>query len=166
MTLVVTPVRPQVLNKLLNQAGYPHDKTQFLVQGFSQGFNIQYQGPCHRTSTSDNLRLTAGSKTQLWNKIIKEVKLGRVAGPFDRIPYDTFIQSPVGLVPKVGSDQTRLIFHLSYDFKGQEVEGSLNHFTSNWVIWSNQRQKQFIQAKLTSKVHFAYLDYHQIAGNG
>ena len=37
-------------------------------------------------------------------------------GPFDQIPFDKFIQSPIGLVPKAGG-QTRLIFHLSYNFK-------------------------------------------------
>ena len=34
-----------------------------------------------------------------------------------KIPYtDTYIQSPIGLVPKAGN-KTRLIFHLSYKFK-------------------------------------------------
>ena len=58
---------------------------------------------------------------------MKEVKLGRVAGPFEQIPFEHFIQSPIGLVPKAGSDGTRLIFHLSYDFKdGLKL---LNSFT-------------------------------------
>ena len=70
-----------------------------------------------------------GSKTVLWNKLIKEVRLGRVAGPFANIPFDSCIQSPIGLVPKTGSDETRLTFHLSYTFKGQPVEGSLNQWT-------------------------------------
>ena len=47
---------------------------------------------------------------------MKEVKLKRVAGPFDEIPFQNYMQSPIGLVPKAGGDQTRLIFHLSYDF--------------------------------------------------
>ena len=46
---------------------------------------------------------------------MKEVKLGRVAGPFDDIPFENYMQSPIGLVPK-GKDKTRLIFHLSYEF--------------------------------------------------
>ena len=48
---------------------------------------------------------------------MKEVRLGRVAGPFNEVPFDNFIQSPIGLVPQAGGNQTRLIFHLSYDFK-------------------------------------------------
>ena len=48
---------------------------------------------------------------------MKEVKLGRYAGPFkDKPPFENFIQSPIGLVPKAGG-KTRLIFHLSYQFR-------------------------------------------------
>ena len=47
---------------------------------------------------------------------MKEVKAGCFAGPFDEIPFDEYIQSPIGLVPKAGN-KTHLIFHLSYDFK-------------------------------------------------
>ena len=45
-------------------------------------------------------------------QIDEEVKVGRVAGPFAEIPFENYIQSPIGLVPKSGGDQTRLIFHL------------------------------------------------------
>ena len=46
---------------------------------------------------------------------MKEVKEKRYAGPFEEIPYkDDFIQSPVGLVPKDGGKECRLIFHLSH----------------------------------------------------
>ena len=71
---------------------------------------------------------------------MKEVKENRVAGPFNKIPFDNYIQSPVGLVPKTGG-KTRMIFHLSYNFthkrKGRDMkqdpeEGkSLNECTPN-----------------------------------
>ena len=65
----------------------------------------------------------------MWNKVMKEVKLGRVAGPYhDKPPFKHFIQSPVGLVPN-GEDQTRLIFHLSYDFGDSFEEKSFNFHT-------------------------------------
>ena len=59
---------------------------------------------------------------------MKEVSYLRVAGPFNEIPFDDYIQSPIGLVPKVGGDQTRLIFHLSYDFKEEGLK-SVNFHT-------------------------------------
>ena len=45
---------------------------------------------------------------------MKEVNLKRFAGPYEEIPFKYYIQSPVGLVPKDGGRETRLIFHLSY----------------------------------------------------
>ena len=45
-----------------------------------------------------------GNKVILWNKIMKEVKLKRFTGPFERIPFENYIQSPIGLVPKDGCE--------------------------------------------------------------
>ena len=59
---------------------------------------------------------------------MKEIQLKRVAGPFKDIPFQDFMQSPIGLVPKAGGTQTRLIFHLSYDFKSDGLR-SLNYHT-------------------------------------
>ena len=57
---------------------------------------------------------------------MKEVKLKHFAGPFHIIPFNRYVQSPVGLVPKAGN-QSRLIFHLSYDFEDSGLK-SINHF--------------------------------------
>ena len=65
------------------------------------------------------MTLHVGSEVELWNKIMKEVKLKRFVGPFNNIPYDSYIQSPVGLVPKDSGAKTRLIFHLSYPHRGK-----------------------------------------------
>ena len=86
------------------------------------------RGPVNRTSSSANIPLKIGSEEELWNKLMKEVKAERVAGPFNEVPFDNYIQSPIGLVPKKSSEGTRLIFHLSYNF--DEKDGcSLNSFT-------------------------------------
>ena len=78
--------------------------------------------------TSRNLRLTVGSQVELWNKVMKEVKAKRYAGPFTKIPFDNYIQSPIGLVPKDGGKQTRLIFHLSHPRTGKP-QSSVNAST-------------------------------------
>ena len=62
--------------------GYLESKTQFLESGFHEGFHIGYKGPEIRQSESSNIPLRIGSKTELWNKLMKEVKLKWVAGPF------------------------------------------------------------------------------------
>ena len=85
------------------------------MDGLTHGFKLQYKGAltsCQRYAP--NLKLTVGSKQELWDKVMKEVSLGRFAGPFDEPPFEYFVQSPIGLVPKDKGKKTRLIFHLSY----------------------------------------------------
>ena len=116
---------------MLNEANYDKKKTEYLVQGFSEGFEIGYDGPTNRRDLAKNLPLSIGTHADIWEKIMKEVKLSRYAGPYEQIPFDTFIQSPIGLVPKDNGAKMRLIFHLSYDFKrnGVKTSNSVNHHT-------------------------------------
>ena len=116
---IVTPIRPTVFKQLLLQYGYDKCKTEYLFKGFSEGFDLGYRGSTTRRNTSNNIPLRLGTYIDLWNKIMKEVEAKRYAGPFEKIPYDYYIQSPIGLVPK-GKDQTRLIFHLSFYFNEQD----------------------------------------------
>ena len=77
-----------------------------------------------------NIPLSVGLHVELWNKIMKEVRLGRYAGPFEEhnLPFKYYIQSPIGLVAKAGN-QTRLIFHLSFDFGRKWEDRSVNFHT-------------------------------------
>ena len=49
------------------------------------------------------------------------MKLGRMAGPYDQVPYKNYIQSPIRLVEKDGGHDTHMIFHLSYPRNGDSV---------------------------------------------
>ena len=124
---VVTPINVKQLEKFLHEVNYHPDLTTELIEGFHAGFDLGYRGPTERVNTSRNLPFTpgVGDPVDMWNKIMKEVKLNRYAGPYDEVPYKFYVQSPIGLVPKVGG-KTRLIFHLSYDFKDFK---SINHYT-------------------------------------
>lgn len=123
---------------LLKKYNYDRNETQYLVNGFTHGFSIEYEGPRKRILKSNNLKLRVGSKTQLWNKVLKEVKEKRTAGPYkwDELPVKFPHQSPLGLVPKqktggvenqkfsnlenfeenscTNPPEVRLIFHLSH----------------------------------------------------
>ena len=116
---LVTPLNVNKFVELLWKSSYNEEESRFLIQGFTEGFDIGYQGPQERQSESDNIPLTIGTHLDLWSKVMKEVEAKRVAGPYDKIPFENEIQSPVGLVPKAGS-KTRLIFHLSYHFSEEE----------------------------------------------
>ena len=100
------------------------------MQSFTEGFDIGYRGPVNRINKSRNIPITVGSKVELWNKIMKEVKEGRYAGPYkeEELPLQYFVQSPVGLVPKA-NNKTCLIFHLSFDFGEDLSQKSVNFHT-------------------------------------
>ena len=117
---VVTPVKADILEQLLIETNYDTVEMEFILDGFRNGFDLGYQGQTTNIQRkAPNLKLRVGNHTVLWNKIMKEVKLGRYAGPYEQPPFKDFIQSPVGLVPKDGGSDTRLIFHLSYPRSGK-----------------------------------------------
>ena len=127
-TSIITPINVKRLQDLLKETRYNEEKSRYIIDGFTNGFDIGYCGPEDRQDRSNNIPLRIGSSIELWNKIMKEVRLGRYAGPFDTIPYNNYIQSPIGLVPKA-NNKTRLIFHLSYDFGPENHQKSLNYHT-------------------------------------
>ena len=112
LTTVVTPVNVSELEKLLKVSTYDSAKSDFLVKGFTEGFDIRYRGEPNQKSTSQNWPFKVGNRNILWNKLMKAVVGKCVAGPFVSIPFENFMQSPIGLVPKDNGLQTRLIFHL------------------------------------------------------
>ena len=117
LTDISTPIDADRFAALLIASGYDRGKTEFVVQGFKRGFHLCYEGPLDRRDEAQNLPFSVGNKIILWEKIMNEIKLGRFAGPYaETPPFDNYVQSPVGLVPKSGG-KTRLIFHLSYKFK-------------------------------------------------
>ena len=125
---IITPVNVQVFEQLLTQAQYDPSEINYLVNGFTNGFSIEYKGDRNVRKLSPNLQLRVGSPIELWNKVMTEVQLGRYAGPFESPPYEHFIQSPNGLVPKDKGTKTRLIFHLSYPRTGStSVNSEIPH---------------------------------------
>ena len=103
---MITLVNVSRLIQLLISSNYDQGEIEFLQNGFKNGFGIGYEGPEQRQSLAENIPFTVQDRVDLWNKLMKEVHLKRVAGPFNDIPFENFIQSPIGLVPKSSSNQT------------------------------------------------------------
>ena len=128
MDEIVTPINVDRLKYYMKLTHFDEVKSRALLKGFTEGFDIGYREPSDRRDFAANIPITVGSEEELWQKIMKEVKARRFSGPFRAPPYDSFIQSSIGLVPKAGS-QTRLIFHLSYNFGPDFDQKSLNFHT-------------------------------------
>ena len=127
----MTPINVDAYEALLNETGYDPQKVDFLVKGFRNGFSRGYTGNERVTIQSPNLKFAVGDEITLWNKVMKEIKLKYFAGPFEKIPFKFYIQSPIGLVPKDNGNDTRLIFHLSYPRNGTT---SVNYNTDPALI--------------------------------
>ena len=118
---VVTPVNIEKLHELLCKTGYCKEKTEELVNNFRNGFHLGYSGKTDIRRLAPNLNFRVGSEVILWNKVMKKVQAKRYAGPFKDPPFEFFIQSPIGLVPKDNGKDCRLIFHLSYPRNGESI---------------------------------------------
>ena len=106
-----TPVLLEVLINYLQ--GYNPEEVDYLVTGFREGFRI----PATDFKTNINVCNHPSALTNEYvvtNIIDKEVKLGRVAGPFHIPPFKEFHVSPLGLIPKGNGSEFRLIHNLSY----------------------------------------------------
>ena len=101
------------------QYDYDPAKAEFLWEGFTYRFVLGYQGNKQIKSFAPNLNLRVGSPTILWNKLMKEAGLKCFVGPYSKVPFKFFKQSPIGLVPKDHGKDVRLIFHLSYPHDDQ-----------------------------------------------
>ena len=84
-----------------------------LKLGFKEGFRLQYQGD-RLFREAPNLKSAIERPEILRQKIRKEVRAGRIAGPFQHVPFTNLQVSPLGLVPKKVENQFRLIHHLSF----------------------------------------------------
>ena len=124
---IVTPIDVKMLEKLLRQSNYNIEESEYLIEGLSSGFSLEFQGNMKVKKTAPNLHLRVGTKLQLWNKMMTEVEAKRFAGPFKEIPFEYYVQSPVGLVPKDNVTKTRLIFYLSYPRSGDSVNSGIPH---------------------------------------
>lgn len=111
MSLGTTPINVNLLLNYLQK--YPcTEDAAILADGFVNGFNLQFQGN-RVPNECENLISVKQNPQIAWEKVIKEVSLGRIAGPFDICPINNLKLSPIGLVSK--KDGTwRLIQHLSY----------------------------------------------------
>ena len=105
-----TPIKINKLKLILQ--GYDVEKLNFFISGFRHGFYLGYQGPresCfvkNSDSTKDNWDVVNA-------KLKKEIKMGRIAGPFNMPPFEKFRVSPLAVIPKSTQGEYRLIHNLS-----------------------------------------------------
>ena len=107
-----TPIDIEKLTMWLK--GY--EGLEFLREGFTKGFDIGFVGdqPLAIGGNGKNLISADQHPEVVDTKLGKEIQKGRIMGPFDTPPFDPFILSPIGVVPKKNEGEFRMIQHLSF----------------------------------------------------
>ena len=108
-----TPIKISKLEFYLN--GYPPALKCYLLDGFLRGFSLDYVGH-HETSFCNNLLSAIQNPSAVNEKLSKELKFGRIAGPFSEKPFSSLRLLPLGLIPKKAPGEFRLIHHLSFPY--------------------------------------------------
>lgn len=111
-SMVKTPIRVDELQKRLK--GYMfHD---YILEGFSRGFRIGVDERSVDMLKLGKIRKSTASvrfADELVDKLNTELKAGRVLGPYDDLPCDNLVISPLYVIEKSTPGKYRLIHHLS-----------------------------------------------------
>ncbi len=97
-----------------NLADHPDKElVNFIINGISQGVYIGYKGP-QKSIVSDNWPSSVNNHDKVSEAIQAHIVKGRVAGPWAYPPFDNFVSSLLGAVPKKNSTKVRVIQDLFF----------------------------------------------------
>lgn len=116
-----SPVNPKSLGEFL--VDYDSDQASYLINGFTHGFRLG----CTSVPSScvpQNHKSTLGHPDIIEDYIQTGLNKGRIAGPFSNKPFEQFVVSPLGLVPKGSTGKFRVIHDLSFP-KNQSVNSNI-----------------------------------------
>ena len=115
-----TPIKVNILAKLLSN----YEDKDFIIDGLYNGFDLGYVG--EQLSQSCNNNLTVNSNLEVaWDKVMSEVALNRIEGPFPEPPLPFVKCSPLALREKSTPGQFRLLHNLSYPHDNTAVNANI-----------------------------------------
>ena len=153
-----TPIRSDRLNKLL--VGYP--KAQLFKDGFEKGFLFDFRGNETPLNSTNSLSAMANAE-EVTKKIEHELKMGRLAGPYDNVPCDNFKCFPLALREKFPTPpphlpkKYRLLHNMSYPYNEDSVNFNIPK-TSSTVQYANIQSAIWQIQKHSPKAFMAKAD--------
>lgn len=119
--------------------GYDEEERRYLVDGFQNGFALDFQGDrIHRTQCRNQKSVTQLPHV-IKDYIGKELQAKRLAGPFDAPPCRPFTCSPIGLIEKSTKGKYRVIQNLSAPYDGTAVNDGIP-WESRTVFYPNVQE--------------------------
>ena len=98
--------------------------TKALIEGFTRGFSIHYQGNDF-DYISHNSPIAYSHPNIVYQKIMEEVAVGRMAGPFKKKPFKHFRVSPLSVRAKKDGGY-RLILNLSAPYDENSINSGIS----------------------------------------
>ena len=157
-TKVVSPIRVDRLAHHLAVIGYPKDKTEYLIQGFTHGF---FLGDPFDSEASDiaanNSKMASDHPEVVEMKLEQEINAGRISGPHTSPPFSPFQISPLNVREKSTPGKYRLIHDLSYPYNDESINSKIpDHLKS--VKYSSVRDTMATLSRLPKGVYMAKCD--------
>ncbi|KAM4809963.1 ubiquitin carboxyl-terminal hydrolase 30 [Rhinophrynus dorsalis] len=128
---------------------------------------VPVQGEVAQSGKPRNLKSAQEYPQVVRDKLEKELRAGRMAGPFESPPLRNLIVSPLGVVPKREPGKFRLIQHLSYP-EGRSVNDAIDEAQCSVQYQSFEQALQLVidagpgalMAKLDIESAFRLLPLH------
>lgn len=105
--------------------GYDKAERQYLVEGFKNGFAIDYEGERIHRLHCRNQKSVNDMPNVVKEYIENELATNRLAGPFNTPPSHPFTCSPIGLKEKSKKGKYRVIQNLSSPYDGTAVNDGI-----------------------------------------
>jgi len=115
-----SPINPTNLSASLQDSNYDSEKVAYLIQGFTTGFALgHYSLPINTEPV--NSHNISGKERIVQEKILAEIKLGRMSGPYKKPPFIPFQISPVNIIQKKDTSKFRFLHNLSSPYNGDSI---------------------------------------------
>jgi len=125
---IPTPVKAENLKLYLE--GYDPVLSKMLVDGFSKGFHLSFEGPQLPLSSRNSVSALTNKKV-VDEKIKAELHAGRISGPYTMPPLKNFKCSPLSLREKSVPNTFRLLHNLSYPYDHRAVNFNIKRENSS-----------------------------------
>ena len=119
-----TPLKVDQLQMLLQDHPQPA-KVSYVLSGVETWFLPRIRGGTELQSARQPSVRCKSNLELIRDRLTKEIKLGRMWGPFNQPLFKHLMCSPVGLVPKKDTEEMRMIMHLSYRY-GESINDFIN----------------------------------------
>ena len=131
--------------------------SQSLWWGICKGVDIGFQGE-RKTIWSGNWKSVVDNGSMVSDYLTTEVALGRKAGPFNQLPFSTYIGSPMGIVIKKCTDSVK--YHIIYDLSWPPRDSVNDHIDPDLYccIYTSFNQAAYLIKKQRVGTLMAKLD--------